>query len=231
MSAADHGAGPAPAASRRTRRDIWHRLGRQLARPEGAAGALMGRLMVHANAVPNRLAIAALDMEAHDHVLEIGFGPGEALAALARLAPLGRICGVEASPAMLARARRRNARTLGAGRMELVDGDFRRLPWADGAFDKVLAVNVAYFFDGAGTAVAEIRRVLKPGGRAVLYVTDRATMARWPFAGPETHVTYDAADLCALLARGGFGPDDVEIRPVSLPMQMEGLVARATRAA
>lgn len=206
---------------------VWHRIGRQLAHPRGAAGRLVGRLMARVNRAPYRLALEALAPAATDRVLEVGFGPGEGLQALARQVPDGEIHGIEGSAEMLRQAARRNAGTLACGRMTLLEGDFRHLPWPDATFDKVLAVNVAYFFDAEGRAMAEIRRVLRPGGRVVLYVTDRETMARWPFAGSDTHVTYDAHGLGELLGRCGFA--QVVVRAARLPLGVGGLVAVAVR--
>lgn len=219
----------AKAGERRPGGGLWHRLGRQLARPQGRAGALAGHLMTWMNRRPNALAIAALEVRPDDHVLEIGFGPGDGLAMLARQAGLGLIHGIDGSPAMLAQASRRNAQAIAEGRMRLAGGDARRLPFPDAGFDKVLGVNVAYFFDSNGDAMAEIHRVLRPGGRVSLYVTDRATMAGWPFADAQTHVTYDGADLMALLTRGGFAPARVMIRAVALPLGVKGLIATARR--
>lgn len=219
---------PAPVGAGRPGRSVWHRIGVQLARPEGGAGMLAGWLMAQLNRTPNRLAIDALSVRPRERVLEIGFGPGAGLAELARRAPGARICGLDASGTMLRLAGRLNAGAIATGRMELTAGDFSRLPWEDGSFDKVLAVNVAYFFDRDGVAAGEIRRVLAPGGWAAFYVTDRATMARWPFAGPETHSTYDREDLLQLLRAGGFAVPGIAIRSVELPMGIKGLIATAS---
>lgn len=223
--------GPALAQERRTGSGLWHRIGRQLAHPSGLPGYVAGRFMIGVNRQPYRLALAALDPQPQDHVLEIGFGPGAGLAALAERVTGGRICGLDGAADMARLAARRNRKAVAAGRVSLATGDVHRLPWPAESFDKVLAVNVAYFFDREGGAVREMARVLRPGGLAVLYVTDRATMRAWPFAGPETHVTYDARDLQDLLLRGGFAPGAIAIRPVRLAMKVQGLIATARRSA
>ncbi len=221
-------AGAAPGAAPLS--GLWHWLGRQLARPEGGGGALVGRAMSLANRAPYRLAIEALDPAQRHRVLEIGFGPGAGIAELAERVPGGLVAGIEGSSAMLRQATARNRDAVAGGQVELVEGDFRHLPWADGSFDRVLAVNVAYFFDVPGMAASEMRRVLKPGGLAVLYVTDRSTMARWPFAGEDTHRTYDAAGLRRLLIDGGFGDADIRIVGHRLPFGVDGLIAVARAA-
>lgn len=221
---------PSDAPRARAGGGLWHGIGRQLACPSGPLGRLAGRLMGHVNRKPYGLALEALSPQPTDTVLEIGFGPGEGLAALIRQVAHGRVFGLDGSLPMLRSAARRNRVAVTTGHLTLATGDFRRLPWEDGTFDAVLAVNVAYFFDGEGQAVGEIARVLRPGGRVVLYVTDRETMRHWPFAGADTHTTYDATDLRALLQRGGFAPDAIEVRAVALPLAVKGLIAMATRA-
>lgn len=207
---------------------IWHRAGRQLARPEGMGGIVAGQLMSLANGSSYRLALEALEPEPTDRVLEVGFGPGLGIAALSRRVPEGHVCGLDASPTMVRRASRRNARLIAANRVDLRLGHVDELPWGDGTFDRLLAVNVAYFFD-AGGAVSEIHRVLTPGGRAVFYVTDRASMASWPFATTGTHRIYDAFDLGRLLLSGGFTEGRVHVRAHRLAFGIRGLVGVAER--
>ncbi len=204
---------------------IWHAFGRQLRRPEGIAGALTGRLMERVNREAYRLALAALDVRATDHALELGFGPGRGLEALERTG--ARVAGLDHSPAMLRRAARLNRRPVREGRMDLRLGSFARLPWEDAVFDRALLVNVAYFLDPEGAELAELRRVLRPRARAALYVTDRETMSRWPFACPETHRTLSAGSLSALCRAGGFGR--VEVRRAKVAAGVEGLVALVER--
>lgn len=196
--------------------------------PRGVAGRLTGHLMRRLNRAPYRFALDALDAQSNSRVLELGFGPGEGLAALLRLARHGSVHGIDASATMLAQAQARNAAAIAADRIMLRLGDFARLPYADHSFDRVLAVNVAYFWSDPAAVVREIRRVLRPGGRLAVYVTDRDTMRSWPFAGSETHRLFDADMLQQAMIDGGFAPTEVEIRPVRLPRDVKGLIGVAT---
>ena len=93
----------------------------------------------------------------------------------------------------------------------------------------VLLVNVAYFFDSNGQDIAEIYRVLRLGGRTVIYVTSRETMSKWPFAGPQTHRIYDRNELLDLLESAGFQRSDIKIEELKLPLGIKGLLAIATK--
>ena len=155
-------------------------LGRQLGHPTGPMGRLLGHLMGYVNATPNIHALEALDLKPHDRVLEVGFGPGIALAEVLRRSG-GPHAGIDASAEMVELATRRNHQAIRSGRLDLVCGEARELPWPDGTFDKALLVNVLYFSDEDGRDLAQVRRVLRPGGVLVAYVTDDDTMRRWPF--------------------------------------------------
>ncbi|SKA10642.1 Methyltransferase domain-containing protein [Enhydrobacter aerosaccus] len=207
---------------------LGHRLGRQLREPRGWAGRLTGLAMRVVNDECNRLAVEALAIHATDTVLEVGCGPGHGLALAAAQAPNGRLYGVDRSAVMLEQAAARNRGAVRSGRLVLTTGAFDALPFADRSMDKVLAVNVAYFWDREGRVAREIRRVLRPSGTLALYVTDRATMAHWPFAGADTHIHWDEHSLASMLHAGGFPQATIEVWKVRLRGGVQGLVAVAT---
>jgi SAM-dependent methyltransferase len=102
-------------------------------------------------------------------VLEIGPGPGVLAVELARLAPSVRINGIDIDPAMVDLATRRAAAAGVGERVAFQVGDVARLPYPDGSFDLVTSTFSAHHWADASTGFAEIRRVLRPGGRAVIY--------------------------------------------------------------
>lgn len=205
---------------------LWEGLGAQLRNPSGLFGRLVGSAMVLANAKPNALAIAALGLKEGECLLELGCGSGSALQESLRLPQLGRAIGLDWSEIMLAQASRRNRQVLEAGRCVLVRCEFAHLPFADEIVDAVLAVNVVYFMNSSA-AVGEARRVLRPGGRIVVYATDRTAMRHWPFAGRHTHRLFDRRRLTALLADAGFSADRLRIEGVNAGFGVTGLLATA----
>jgi len=124
-----------------------------------------------------------------------------------------------------------NQAAIDKGRVSLLKGPFSPLPWIDFTFDKILLVNVAYFFDTSGRDIAEVYRVLKPGGRIAIYVTSRETMGKWPFASRETHRTYNQEELLDLLAGAGFLRSRIKIETLALPFGIRGLLATADKIA
>jgi SAM-dependent methyltransferase len=206
---------------------FWQSLGVQLRHPSGLAGRMAGSFMGLANAKPNRASLAALGLSDGENLLELGCGPGHALQVLLRDPHLERAIGLDWSETMLAQAARRNRRSLETGRLALVRGDFASLPFDDGSADAVLAVNVVYFM--SATAVGEARRVLRGGGRLVIYATHGSAMRRWPFAGRHSHRLFDCKRLAALLAEAGFARDRIRVDDVNAGFGVSGLLAVATK--
>ena len=185
---------------------FWTAIGEQLRRPEGLSGRLAGHAMTLANARANALAVEALAPRPGERFVELGCGPGQALRRiLARGA--ASVIGIDHSPAMIAQARRSNAAALDDGRLSL-------------------AVNVAYFMQDA-TAIAEACRVLKPGGRLVLYVTAASAMQNWRFAGPHSHRLFDAGQLRRLIASGGFSDGRISLSHVNAGAGIDGYIVTA----
>jgi ubiquinone/menaquinone biosynthesis C-methylase UbiE len=108
------------------------------------------------------LMIRALGLPAYGRVLEIGCGRGIALPVLAKLLRPARLVGLDPDVAFLEEARLRL--TEAAVAAELVPGDVRRMPFPDAAFDLVVDFGTCYHIARPETALAEIARVLVPGG-------------------------------------------------------------------
>lgn len=102
-------------------------------------------------------------------VLDLPCGGGVAFRGIARGAGL-RYVGADVSPTMLRRARA-EAERCGLSEVELVEADAEALPFEPGEFDLCLSFNGLHCFSNPERALAEIRRVLRPGGQL------RATVA------------------------------------------------------
>jgi arsenite methyltransferase len=114
-----------------------------------------------------RATLEALDLQPGERVLDIGCGPGYLAAEMADVVgPEGAVHGVDPSPHMLAIAARRDER------IELSEGDALSLRVADSSFDAAVATQVYEYVADIAAALAEARRVLRPGGRLLVLDTD-----------------------------------------------------------
>jgi arsenite methyltransferase len=112
-----------------------------------------------------------------EQVLDVGCGHGLLLIGAAKRLKQGRAIGVDVWSQVdqaknSAEATKRNACIEGvADRIEIQDADARKLPFADNSFDVVLSSFVIHNISGSSereTAIREIARVLKPGGRVAI---------------------------------------------------------------
>jgi ubiquinone/menaquinone biosynthesis C-methylase UbiE len=135
-------------------------------------------------------------------VLEIGIGTGGLLKELATRA--SRVIGVDYSPAMLDEARRRLS-VDGNGNIELRLGEMTHLPLPDGAVGCVVANMVLHHAADPAMVLAEIRRVLAPGGALVLADLARheREAAREQLA--DQWLGFEEAELTSWLAAAEFG--------------------------
>lgn len=162
-------------------------------------------------------------------VLDVACGTGHAsIPAALAVGPRGSVVGADLAAPLLDLARAKAA-ALGLGNVELVEGDFRALPYPDGAFDVVCCVFGIFFVPDMAAAIAELWRMVAPGGRLALTVWGPDLFA--PLAAtfwtavraelpPETEAGSSATrletpdDVRALLAAAGLGG---EIDAVAVP--------------
>ena len=172
----------------------------QFARPTGLWGYAAGLIMAHrsSNRRRNAWVVSLLDVRSEDRVLEIGFGPGLAIRELGRLAVEGYVCGIDHSELMVRRATRLNAEGVRRGVVDLRLGSVKGLPAFDEPFDKILAVNVTMFWGEPVARLAELRRLLRPGGLIAV-----AHQPRGPGASDETSAA-KGREMEAALAEAGF---------------------------
>ncbi len=137
-----------------------------------------------------------LDVERGDRVLDVGTGTGAHLRLLAELG-FSNVVGLDRSEASIRFCREKR---LGVAPR----GDLRALPFAASTFDLVLATDVLEHVAEEARAIGEIRRVLRPGGLAL--VTVPAFPALWGLQDEVSHHLrrYRRRELVAGLERGGL---------------------------
>lgn len=106
-------------------------------------------------------------------VLEIGLGYGSLFGMILERYPGCRYTGLDIATGPVALMRRRFLWREGGARHRAVVGSALGLPFADASFDAVLAIGSLHHTGDTARAIAEVHRVLKPGGTAVLMVYHR----------------------------------------------------------
>jgi demethylmenaquinone methyltransferase/2-methoxy-6-polyprenyl-1,4-benzoquinol methylase len=168
-------------------------------------------------------------------VLDAGAGSGDLAAACLAAGASAVVC-LDRSPEMYAVAREKLAADERAGRVRFVLGDVKRLPFRDGAFDNAGSAFLFRNIPGAADAFAEVRRVMKAGGRLAivdvmapprglwgalykLYLNVMVPLWGWLFARDKAAYRYLAASiqkcfsaeqLAARLADAAFADVEVE---------------------
>ena len=99
-------------------------------------------------------------------ILDIGCGPGDLAAMLAKRLPQVRVVGLDLSPSMVELARERHG---AEGRLRFEAGDAASLPFEAQSFDLVVSTLSLHHWPDPGAAFGEMRRVLRPGGAAFIY--------------------------------------------------------------
>ncbi|MXU63919.1 methyltransferase domain-containing protein [Oceanomicrobium pacificus] len=166
--------------------------------------------------------LRALDLRPGHHVLDLGCGQGLLTVDLAGIVgPAGKVLAIDPSPDM------RKAATMtckGLDQVAILEGDASAIPADSASLDRVIAVQVFEYVPDIDAALAEIARVLKPGGRVVLgnmlwpsfhwFSDDPDRMDRmcrlW-----EDHVRHTdlPAWLADAMARAGLAPDPAQPFP------------------
>ncbi|MGW5455841.1 class I SAM-dependent methyltransferase [Nocardia sp. NPDC003979] len=196
----------------------------QLGNPHGPLGKVVALLLNRGN---KRAIVGAVDgaaPAAGADVADIGFGGGAGLAMLLeRVGPDGVVHGIEPSPDMLARARGTYAMEVAEDRLVLAEGTLAALPLPDASLDAAITVNTIYFLDDLPAACAELDRVLRPGGTAVIGIGDPDGMARMPFT-PYGFTLRPVAEVMGALTGVGFTVEQRTLPGPPFPFHL--LVAR-----
>ncbi|MBI3450134.1 MAG: class I SAM-dependent methyltransferase [Acidobacteria bacterium] len=101
-------------------------------------------------------------------ILDVGCGGGRTIFRLSAMAGEGKVYGIDYSTTSVAASRRTNQRAIEEGRVDVRHASVSSLPFPDGTFDVVTAVETHYYWPDPVADMREILRVLKPGATLVM---------------------------------------------------------------
>ena len=185
-------------------------IGNQARRPSGLLGKIFSRQMERVNLPSMEWTLSLLQLQTTDRVLEIGFGTGALIELASRQVTDGLVAGIDFSPTMVKAAGARNAASVASGRVELSEGNADNLPYPDAHFDSVYAVNVIYLWPELGSTLAELGRVLKPGGELALFLAPKTLMSNMGMDKLEFFTMYQVDDVTGALKDIGFNQVRIE---------------------
>ncbi|MFI9550299.1 class I SAM-dependent methyltransferase [Nonomuraea endophytica] len=185
----------------------------QFHHPHGAGGHLAGWIMAHraSNRRRSQWTVTLLDVQPTDHILGIGFGPGLAIAHLSRHATHGKIYGIDHSAVMLRHATRRNAAAIRAHRVTLQQATVEHPPAYEQPLDAILTINTLGMWPHPTQRLADLRTLLKPGGRIAI-----TSQPRTPHATAATSAQA-ARDITRHLTQAGYTHPRVETLHLTPP--------------
>lgn len=173
--------------------------------------------------------LTRLPLDGGEAVLDAGCGTGVLLRRLRVAFPGLSLTGVDPSDAMLAVAAARLA-----GGARLVQGRAQNLPFVDASFDVVTCTSVLHYWPDPGAALAEIRRMLAPGGRLALtdwcgdYAGIRLLSAWLRLTGRSVADVHGRAAVRRLLQDAGFRVTRLDRYRIGWRWGMMTAVAQAT---
>jgi len=112
--------------------------------------------------------LSHISIAKHETVLDVGCGGGRTVSKLAATASEGKVYGVDFSKDSVAFATRFNRALITSGRVEIREAVVSQLPFADGAFHVVTAVETHFWWPNLENDLREVLRVIKQGGRLII---------------------------------------------------------------
>ena len=136
--------------------------------PTGWLGRLVLRNMNSRHSKVTDWGLSQASIGKQDIILDVGCGGGRTVSKLAAIATQGKVYGIDHSPESVAMAMRINKQWIDVARVEVREASVSRLPFSEGAFDVVTAVETHFWWSALPTDLREVLRVLKPGGRLII---------------------------------------------------------------
>ena len=146
----------------------YHKLVENAVRPDGFWGKLMIRSMNKGHNELTDWALCYVSVENGCRALDVGCGGGRTVQKLCGKVGNGKVYGIDYSELCVKKASKLNNKNILCGKAEIRQASVSELPFDNGSFDLVTAVETYYFWPDKLGDLKEILRVMRSGGRLLL---------------------------------------------------------------
>ncbi len=153
----------------------------QFKKPNGLLGFIASKLMDKGNIQAIDWVHSLLDIKDRQNILEIGYGSGILINKLASMNKAIKIFGIDFSHLMYLRAKKRNKKHIDSGKVTLSIGNVIDYREKDTRFDKIIAINVVYFWDDLKPYLQCVYKMLNSSGKVYLYLADPEDLQKIKF--------------------------------------------------
>lgn len=164
--------------------------------PKGFWGVRTMRAMNKSHDKLTDWGLSFLAINDDDHILDIGCGGGRTLKKLAKTTQ-NTVWGIDIADTAIKESYRMNRSDVKRDHVMLCKSGVSELPFADGTFDVVTAVETVYFWPQPAEDLKQIYRIMKPGGRLMILTEARADgphPERWVEIAAEINMNVPTAD-------------------------------------
>ena len=179
----------------------------QCARPKGALGRVMLSFMNYTHAPLTNWGLKLVNVQDGWTMLDVGCGGGFTIRRLLKRNKDAQVYGIDVSEESVAKAKKVNAEVLDK-QVFITLGSAEKLPYEDGKFNLVTAVETVYFWPNLPNCLQEVRRVLKSGGKFAILVEVVDSDSKWTSV-VEGMTAYSPEDLKKLLDEAGFTQTEI----------------------
>ena len=174
----------------------------QCARPKGALGRVMLSFMNYTHAPLTNWGLKLVNVQDGWTMLDVGCGGGFTIRRLLKRSQDAQVYGIDISEESVAKAKKVNAEVLDK-QVFVTLGSAEKLPYEDGKFNLVTAVETVYFWPNLPNCLQEVRRVLKSGGKFAIMVEVVDGDSMWTNV-VEGMTAYSPEELKNMLDDAGF---------------------------
>ena len=175
--------------------------------PQGRMGRVMLSFMNYTHAPLTNWGLKLVDVQDGWTMLDVGCGGGFTIRRLLKRSKDAKVYGIDISEESVAKAKKVNAEVLDK-QVFVTLGSAEKLPYEDGKFNLVTAVETVYFWPNLPNCLQEVRRVLKSGGKFAILVEVVDSDSKWTNV-VEGMTAYSPEDLKRLLDEAGLTQTEI----------------------